>query len=318
MPETTAAPSEERVEYSQWRQVGNSKFYPTDNSKIVKKVSAGVYNIRYNQNIGYYLVKKKLSLDDLIRLPMPEGDEMLKGIETFWDREDKFREYGYAYKRGVLMYGIPGGGKTCLINLLCEKLIKEKAGVIFTLTNSEDLSMYSTFMPDIYRTIEPTRPIITIIEDIDGLCQDKGVETKLLNVLDGLEQVENVVYLATTNYTEKLSERITNRPNRFDIRIEVKSPNAECRRIYFEHKLKPLDIETIDLSEWVDQTEGMTMAALGEVIKSVLILGNTFDSTIERLGGMSRIISSRDYNKDFKQGLGFLANGKSKEHAVQG
>lgn len=297
--------SENRIAYSQWLKRGTNIFLPTDNSVTQGAIDAGVYDIKHNPDTGYYLMKKELNLDELIELPCPEGVEVISGIETFWKKKKKFHEYGYAYKRGVLLYGIPGGGKSSIINLLCKKLIDEKNGVIFTLSNQDELRYYTNFMPEIYRMIEPTRPIICIIEDIDGVCQNKEVESNLLNVLDGIEQLQNVVYLATTNYTEKLSERILNRPNRFDIRIEVKSPNAECRKIYFEHKLKETDLKKIDIDEWVKKTEGMTMAHLGEIIKSVIILDNDFDETIERLGGMKQIPQSRNYNKEFQDKIGF-------------
>lgn len=297
--------AENRIAYSQWLKRGTNIFLPTDNSVTQGAIDAGVYDIKHNPDQGYYLLKKELNLDELIELPCPEGVEVINGIETFWKKKKKFKEYGYAYKRGVLLYGIPGGGKSSIINLLCKKLIDEKDGVIFTLSNQDELRYYTNFMPEIYRMIEPNRPIICIIEDIDGLCQNKEVESSLLNVLDGIEQLENVVYLATTNYTERLSERILNRPNRFDVRVEVKSPNTECRRMYFEHKLKEKDLKAISLEDWVTKTEGMTMAHLGEIIKSVIILGNSLESTIERLGGMKQIPQSRNYNKEFEEGIGF-------------
>lgn len=297
--------AETRVAYTQWLKRGTNIYLPTDNSVTQEKIDAGVYDIKHNPDTGYYLLKKDLNLDALIELPSPEGMKVIEGIESFWQKEDKFKEYGYAFKRGVLLYGIPGGGKSSIINLLCKKLVEEKDGVIFTLNSQDDLRYYTNFMPEIYRMIEPKRPIICIIEDIDGLCQNKEVESALLNVLDGIEQLQNIVYLATTNYTEKLSERITNRPNRFDIRIEVKSPNAECRKLYLSKKLKEEDLKIIDLEDWVKKTEGMTMAHLGEIIKSVIILGEDFDATLERLGNMKQTPQSRNYNQEFKEKIGF-------------
>lgn len=301
--------SDNRVVYTQWLKRGTNTFLPTDNAVTVNKVESGVYNICFNDHMGYYLVKKDLNLDELINLPSPEGQKVLSGIKTFWERKDKFAEYGYSYKRGILLYGVPGGGKTSIINLLCRELVDKLDGVVFTISSPDDLGLYKSFMGEIYRVIEPDRPIITIIEDIDGLCQHKETETKLLNVLDGIEQLENVVYLATTNYTERLSERILNRPNRFDMRIEVRSPNEECRRIYLEHKLKENDLKSIDLEDWVDKTKGMTMAHLGEVIKSVLILGNTFEDTIKNLHDLKQTPVSRNYDAEFAEKIGF---GKSK------
>lgn len=297
--------SENRVVYTQWLKRGVNTFLPTDNSVTVASIESGVYHIRFNERMGYYLVKKDLTLDELIELPNPDGMRVLDGIKNFWQKKDKFKEYGYAFKRGILLYGVPGGGKTSIINLLCKELVDNMKGVVFTISSDEDLALYKDFMAEIYRTIEPDRPIITIIEDIDGLCQHKETETKLLNVLDGIEQLENVVYVATTNYTERLSERMLNRPNRFDMRIEVKSPNDECRRIYFRHKIKEEDLSETELDNWVEQTRGMTMAHLGEVIKSVLILGNTFEDTIANLHDLKKTPVSRNYDAEFAQGIGF-------------
>lgn len=300
--------SDNRVVYSQWLKRGTNTFLPTDNAVTVPKVESGVYHIRFNDHMGFYLVKKDLNLDELIHLPNPEGIRVLQGIQKFWERKDKFKEYKYSYKRGILLYGVPGGGKTSIINLLCRELVDKMGGVVFTISSDEDLQLYKQFMSEIYRIIEPDRPIITIIEDIDGLCQHKETETKLLNVLDGIEQLENVVYIATTNFTERLSERILNRPNRFDMRIEVTSPNDECRRIYLRHKIKPTDLTDEQLEEWVVKTKGFTMAHLGEVIKSVLILGNSFEDTVKNLKDLKITPISRNYDAEFAENIGFGKN----------
>lgn len=306
---------EQRVNYTQWLKRGTNMFLPTDNSVTQARIDAGVYNIRHSDNVGFYLFKKDLNLDELIELPMPENKKVLSSIKTFWGRKDKFKQYGYAYKRGILLYGVPGGGKTSLINLLCKHLIEEMDGVIFNITDDRDLDLYQTFMPEVYRIIEKDRPIITIIEDIDGLCDSRSTETQLINVLDGISQIEDVVYIATTNYTERLSERIMNRPNRFDRRIEVKSPNDTCRKMYFQHKLKEEDLKQIDIKKWVADTKGFTMSHLGEIIKSVVILGNDFDDTIKELKKMKTIPQSRNYNmeEDEDRGIGFKSSKVTKE-----
>jgi DNA replication protein DnaC len=288
---------EEKVDYTQWIKRGKI-YIPTDNSKRVKKVEPGFYNLRISDKIGPYLFKKDLKLDNLIDLPNKETKEVLEGIRTFWERKDKFKEYGFAFKRGILLYGPPGSGKTSLINLLCFDLINNMNGVIVTLTTRNELNLYSQIMPEIFRIIEPNRPIITIIEDIDGLCESTGAETELINMLDGIDQMENVVYIATTNYAEKLSRRILNRPNRFDRRILIGYPDENVRREYIKFKLKPSDIESIDLDKWVKETKGMTLAHIGELIKSVIILGNDIDDTVKLLKSFSVTPQSHDYNKE--------------------
>ena len=307
----------EIIQYTQWIKRGHI-FIPTDNSKRVKRVDPGFYNLRANEKIGPYLFKKDLKLDNLIDLPNKETKEVLEGIRTFWDRKDKFKEYGFAFKRGILLYGPPGSGKTSLINLLCFDLINNMNGVIITLTTRGELGLYGSVMPEIFRIIEPDRPIITIIEDIDGLCESSSAETELINMLDGIDQMENVVYIATTNYAEKLSRRILNRPNRFDRRILIGYPDENVRRAYIAFKLKPDDIKSIDMDKWVKDTKGMTLAHIGELIKSVIILGNDIDDTVKLLKSFSVTPQSHDYNKeDYNSEIGRASIGFALSSIIQ-
>jgi SpoVK/Ycf46/Vps4 family AAA+-type ATPase len=260
--------------------------------------------------IGIYLFKKKLNLDELVDLPMEEGRKVIEGISKFWERKDKFLEYGYTYKRGVLMYGAPGNGKSCLINRLCKQLVEgPDKGIVIYLTSADELELYYRFSTEILRIIEPERRLIVVLEDVDGMVAYKNNETTLLNILDGVNQLDNVVYIATTNYPEQLSGRILNRPSRFDLRVEVKAPNALCREIYFKNKLKPSDLEAINLKEWVDSTADMSMAHLGELIKSVIIIGNDFDETITTLRGMKHLPHSSSFDKETKSVGFYMGNG---------
>lgn len=307
-----AKKSGERLDYSQWIKRGASTFYPTDNAKTVKKIDAGVYNLRNSPDRGFYLFKKELHLDELLMLTSDPEREVISSIEQFWKKKDKFKEYGFIYKRGLLLYGPPGTGKTCLVNIISNRMIQEHDGVVFVIQNGNDLELYARFIPEIFRTIEPNRPILTIIEDIDCFCTGGSNETELINILDGIEQMDNVVYLATTNYTERLPARLLNRPNRFDRRIKVGFPEADVRLAYLKMKMKKDDIEKIekskkDLNYWVSKTKGFTLSHLGELIKSVIILDNDLDASIKMLKELKHLPTSSSYNNEAEGGtsIGF-------------
>lgn len=289
--------AEQRLDYTQWLKRGGNKFIPTDNAKTVESMDAGVYNLRYQEGLGFYMFKKELKLDDLIEFDSAEHATVFKSIKDFWASKDKFKEYGFVYKRGILLYGPPGTGKSSLINMITKKLIDDHNGIVIVLSNGNELDLYHAYVAEVVRQIEPNRPIITVIEDIDGLCSNHNNETQLINILDGIEQLDNVVYIATTNYPERLSERITNRPNRFDRRVLVGFPTAKTRKMYIEAKLKPHDLDKIDIKEWVKKTDKFTISHIGELIKSVIILGNDFEETIKLLKTLKEIPNSHDLSK---------------------
>jgi SpoVK/Ycf46/Vps4 family AAA+-type ATPase len=228
------------------------------------------------------LKKQPFKTDELYHLPSPEIMDILKDIESFWDRVDKYKQYNFIHKRGILMYGDPGCGKSGIIQLITQDLIKRN-GIVINVKDEEDVEKFTSFIPT-FRKIEPNRPLVVILEDIDSIAGENRYQTaRLLNILDGVKQIEGVVYIATTNYPEKLQERITNRPSRFDRRYKVELPNDDIRRAYIRHKLNDEDISNIDIEEWVKKTDGMSLSHLKEVVISVIVMGRTFEETINNL-----------------------------------
>jgi SpoVK/Ycf46/Vps4 family AAA+-type ATPase len=167
-------------------------------------------------------------------------------------------------------------------------LIMKKNGIVINVKDEDDVESFTRFIPT-FRKIEPNRPLVVILEDIDSIAGESRSQTsRLLNILDGVKQIENVVYIATTNYPEKLEERISNRPSRFDRRYRVELPNKEIREAYIRHKLKSNDLKKIDIDEWLLRTEGMSLSHLKEVIVSTIVMGRSFEETMENLEGMKR------------------------------
>jgi SpoVK/Ycf46/Vps4 family AAA+-type ATPase len=224
-----------------------------------------------------------MKVDELYALPSAEIIAILDDIECFWNRRAIYREYNFVHKRGILLYGEPGCGKSGIIQLCVKHIIEKKGGIVINIKDEEEVKMFSEFISTI-KAIEPERPIITILEDIDSLAgEDRYSTTKLLNILDGIKQVDNIVYIATTNYPEKLQERITNRPSRFDRRYQVELPAADIREAYIRAKLKPADLEKIDLPVWLELTEGMSLSHLKELVISVIVMGKEFEDAIKHL-----------------------------------
>jgi SpoVK/Ycf46/Vps4 family AAA+-type ATPase len=106
---------------------------------------------------------------------------------------------------------------------------------------------------------------------------------------------------------QKLKERILNRPSRFDKRYYIGLPDASVRKYYFEHKIQQEDIEEHGgekfISKIVSETEGLTIAHLGEFIKSVFIFGNDVSDSIATLKNMEKNVTS--YRNEDSKTIGF-------------
>jgi SpoVK/Ycf46/Vps4 family AAA+-type ATPase len=222
--------------------------------------------------------------------------DILRDIQNFWDRKDKYKQYNFVHKRGILMYGEPGCGKSGIIQLIAKQLI-ENDGIIINIKDQDDVDYFMDFIST-FRKIEPNRPLIVLLEDIDSIAGENSHSTsRLLNILDGVKQIEDVVYIATTNYPEKLQDRITNRPSRFDRRYKVELPNDEIREAYIRHKLTDEDIENVDIKEWVKRTEGMSLSHLKEVVISTIVMGREFEEVMENLEGLKKTPSIKGSGK---------------------
>ena len=249
-----------------WGTLQDEEFVPA--FKSVDKVPSGIYEIVWNRQVNQHTIKKQpFKTDELYQLPSYEIQDILKDIQNFWDRREKYREYNFVHKRGILMYGEPGCGKSGIIQLISKQLI-ENDGIILNIKDHDDVEYFIDFIAT-FRKIEPNRPLIVLLEDIDSIAGENNHSTsKLLNILDGVKQIEDVVYIATTNYPEKLQERI--------------------REAYIRHKLKDEDLKNVNISEWVKRTEGMSLSHLKEVVISTIVMGREFEEVMDNLEGLKK------------------------------
>ena len=270
--------------YCQWSFNDNGVFIPAQ--KTVKEIPSGFYEIKSDHSIGTFLQKINVLSEELFILPSPEIKSIIDDIKKFWEGREVFKRYKYVHKRGILLHGDPGCGKSGIIQLCIKYVIEEMNGLVINLKDHYQVELFDDFIQTI-RKIEPNRPMIVVMEDLDALTgEDKWVTSKLLNILDGIKQIDGVVDLASTNYPEKLEERVSNRPSRFDRRYRIETPDAKIREAYLRFKLSEEDQAKIDIKEWVRVSEGFSIAHLKELVISTLVLGNTYEESLAHLKEM--------------------------------
>lgn len=247
--------------------------------EIVATLPAGFY-LPQPTPTGFALLALDVKTDSLLSLPDPVTDVLLREFVTFWERADRFAARGLAVKRGLLLTGPPGSGKTSAVQLMCAHMIRERDGVVLLVN---DINASATVLKTVFRRIEPTRPLICVFEDVDALIETQG-EHRLLALLDGEAQLGSVVNVATCNYPERLDPRFVDRPGRFDRIAEVGMPSAEARRVFLTSKAPELDVERMD--RWVAASEGWSLAHLRELVAAALVLEEPDDAVIQRLSAM--------------------------------
>lgn len=189
-------------------------------------------------------------------------------------------------------------GKTSLLNLLINRIIQNQNGVVLFLDNPVCAARCLRML----RMIEPTRPIVAIMEDLDALVHRHG-EHEYLALLDGEAQVDRVVFVSTTNYPEKLDRRFCDRPSRFDTVQYIGMPLAKARKAYLQAKEPDLVGKELDL--WVASTDGFSLAHLKELIIAVKCLGQPFEKAMERLESM-RVARPNSEDEPTRPHAGFL------------
>jgi predicted AAA+ superfamily ATPase len=282
-----------------WAQSGDA-FFPV--SEVVQEIPPGAYRCRMSQQ-GPFFEKMPIEIDSLLALPDSAVAALMDEFKKFWTLRENFASRGFTFKRGLLMWGPPGSGKTSAIWQMTQELVKSHRGVVVFVEEPQ----LASICVGLLRRIEPDRPMITIMEDLDALVQRHG-DHAFLALLDGETQVSNVVHIATTNYPEYLDRRFVDRPSRFDTIMRVGMPSAPARRAYFEAKEPSLDQVTLD--RWVKRTEDYSIAHLREVIIAVKCFDQDEDAVFERLDEMRTARIESDGLGGQRGNVGFLQQGR--------
>ena len=181
-------------------------------------------------------------------------------------------------KRGLLLYGPPGVGKTHSVRYLTSQL----EGVTIVQLTGDSLGLIGTAC-SVARTLQPA---MVVVEDVDLIAEDRGMHPghhpllfQLLNEMDGLAEDVDVVFLLTTNRAELLEPALAARPGRVDQAVPLDLPDAVARERLFRLYRGGLVVEESRLDTVITRTEGVTASFLKELLRrSALIAASESDS----------------------------------------
>ena len=247
---------------------------PSTNISLLQKIEPGIYTVDFSRDHGIYCKKMDIKSDELFVFSDSISEKLLKEINTFWEKSERYKQNNLVHKRGILLEGFPGTGKSSIISILCKEIIS-KGGVVFKINGVRNLDTYFEFIRCGFREIQPETPVVTILEDLD---QYEEVESELLDFLDGKTHLDHHVVIATTNNTELIPDTYL-RPSRIDLKIEVPLPSEQTRREYFKFKNTPED----EIENLVKQSEDFSLADLKELYVCIYLLDYTVEEAVGKI-----------------------------------
>nr|WP_246405559.1 ATP-binding protein [Modestobacter versicolor] len=173
---------------------------------------------------------------------------------------------GQHLKRGLLLYGPPGVGKTHTVRYLIGRLAETT--VVQLTGNALHLIAEAC---SVARSLQPA---MIVVEDVDLIAEDRGMHPgqhpllfQLLNEMDGLAEDADVVFLLTTNRADLLEPALAARPGRVDQAVELTLPDRAARRALFDLYRGSLAMDLAGLDDVLDRTDGVTASFLKELIR---------------------------------------------------
>ena len=263
-------------------------FFGSASPRLESILPSGIYTLGADMEGNVFFETSKVVHDAILDLPSKVFSQVVGEMEHFLKPQTKesFKEYGFLYKRSALLFGAPGTGKTIIVNRIARKVVEMGGIVLFC--PRPDIMLEGFKMLD---ATQPEVPTMVIFEEFDELLE--SYESDFLSILDGEIQKNNVIYVATTNYIDKVPKRIM-RPGRMSTVIEVPFPEKAAREFYFKTKLKAGDA----IEPYVEASEGFSVDEMKELVLATKCLGLGVQDIASRIKAVKGMSDDEDSDDD--------------------
>lgn len=211
---------------------------------------------------------------------LPDG--LLERIERqtirFSEQADLLKAAGRSLKRGILLHGPPGVGKTLTLMYLIGQMPERTV----LLTTGRGMGLLQT-VAQMARALEPA---MIVMEDVDLIAEQRGQPMmptgpllfELLNEMDGLRDDTDVIFVLTTNRPDILESALAARPGRVDLVVELPLPDQTGRQRLLELYSRGLTLHEVDLPDLAMRTEGASPAYIKELLRKAALLAALDDA----------------------------------------
>lgn len=237
------------------------------------------------------VVKKKVPKETLVFDETSAIVEVMNDIYLFFrkETEEMYTKLQIPYKRGIIITGDPGNGKSAMLREIIRS-IKDISKIVIN-PNVEEITK---ILYALTKSLEGKQAIV-IVEDFDSSITNQN-RSEFLNILDGIDVKSGFFFIGTTNYPDKIDPAFVNRVGRFDRTYTIGNPSEVTRRKFFEsrdigelfaeYKAYKEDFKS-DTSEdvieiFVKYSDSLPMASLKELITSTkYVLVSNPDISVE-------------------------------------
>jgi SpoVK/Ycf46/Vps4 family AAA+-type ATPase len=217
------------------------------------------------------------SWSDVILAPAMK-QSLIDDVQGFFDNQSLYAQFAVPWKRGVILHGVPGNGKTVSIKALMASLYGRADPIpsLYVKSFETNCQTEQYAIRQIFQMARSMAPCLLIFEDLDSLVND-DIRSYFLNEVDGLESNDGILMIGSTNHLDKLDPAISKRPSRFDRKYHFKIPGEQERKLYTEYWRKKLvKNDTVDFPEELcgviaQLSEGFSFAYLKELFVMALL-----------------------------------------------
>ena len=216
---------------------------------------------------GRFLNVSKYNWDDIVLDPEVK-DSVFGDVVGFLNHAELYRVNGLPFKRGLILYGKPGCGKTLLGKVVANQVASSFIWVTAAQASSAE------FIKELFTLAREVAPTVLFFEDVDMYTVDRGYGAfnakvgELLAQMDGMEENNGLVVVATTNRLDVIEKALAERPSRFDRRYCLDSMSLETTKLMVSKKLDNANLVDVSLDEIAAMVRGLNGCFIQEVVIS--------------------------------------------------